>query len=79
MFTSDGIAVNAWVTLDDSCSLSCALVGEQAQFEFGNSTGSLNLITSEIFLVRLAQIASKAVEKFRAIPDGEDVDVTVTE
>lgn len=78
MIASRGIEVSAWATVDGTCALSCDVVGEQAQFELGSGSGSLNLIVSECGLERLAQVASEALERLRAIPEGEDVCFTVT-
>jgi hypothetical protein len=54
------------------------MVGNEAQFEFGSSTGSLNLVASEEILARLAKMANEAIERFHAIPEGENVDFSVT-
>ena len=77
MFTNQGIAVNAWVTVDGDCSLSCDVIGDQAQFEFGTSTGSLNLIASETGLARLATVANDALTRLRDMPPGQEVSLTV--
>jgi hypothetical protein len=55
-----GIAVSASVLMDGDCALSCDVIGDQAQFEFGTGTGSLSLIASEDGLERLAKVASDA-------------------
>jgi hypothetical protein len=78
MFTSQGIGVDAWVTLDGTCSFSCDVVGEQAQFEFGSSAGSLNLLASECALEQLARVATEALQRLRAIPEGQEVCFSVT-
>lgn len=47
VFTSQGIATDSWVLISGDCELSCEVVGDQAQFEFGHGTSSLHLNASE--------------------------------
>jgi hypothetical protein len=78
VFTNQGIAVDSWVSVDGQCWLSCDVIGDQAQFDFGHSTGSLHLNVSEAALARLVQVATEALTRFQAIPDGEEVCFSVT-
>jgi hypothetical protein len=71
------ISVNSWVTIGGDCPVVCDMVGDQAQFEFGTMTGSLNLVTDESGLVLLHRIADEALTRLRAIPEGEEVSFTV--
>jgi hypothetical protein len=75
------IITNTWVAVevDDTCSLSCEVVGDQAQFQFGHGgDGSLSLVINEGSLERLARLANEAVERWGAIPEGHEVSFTVT-
>ena len=70
MMTFQGIAVDSWVTYVEDCHLSCEVTGEQVQLCFGHNTGSLNLVTSEAGLRKLAVIAAEALTTLdRAAPD----------
>jgi hypothetical protein len=75
------IITNTWVAVevDDTCSLSCEVVGDQAQFQFGQGRdGSLNLVINESSLERLARLVNDALERWGEIPEGHEVSFTVT-
>ena len=75
------IITNTWVAVevDDTCALSCEVVGDQAQFQFGNSgDGSLSLAINESSLERLARLVNDALARWAEIPEGHQVSFTVT-
>ena len=78
MFTSQGIATDSWVLINGDCALSCEVIGDQAQFEFGHGTSSLHLNASEEGLVKLVQVATEALNRLLAIPEGEEVCFSLT-
>lgn len=78
MFTHRGISVDSWVLMEDDCPLSCDMIGDQAQFTFGHASGSLHLVATEEALEKLVRVASEALDRLRAIPEGEEVCFTVT-
>lgn len=78
VFTSQGIATDSWVLINGDCVLSCEVIGDQAQFEFGHGTSALHLNTSEEGLVKLVQVATEALHRLLAIPEGEEVCFSLT-
>lgn len=77
MFTNQGIALDTYVQIDGSCTLSCEVIGDEAQFEFGHRTGALSLITNEDSLTKLANVATEALHRLRATQEDEEVSFTV--
>src|SRR5258707_4027609 len=66
MNTHMGIALDAWVLIDDDCPMKSEVCRTEAQFELGHSIGSLHLIVSEEGLARLVDVAGAALKDMRA-------------
>jgi hypothetical protein len=66
MFTHQGIAVDSWARVEDGCRLRCEVVGDEAQFEFGERVASLSLIFSERGLEKMIGAATQALDTLRA-------------
>ncbi|HWC80765.1 MAG TPA: hypothetical protein VG756_12480 [Pseudonocardiaceae bacterium] len=73
MFTHRGIGLATWASVDEDCSLSCEVIGDQAQFDVGHATGMLHLVVDQGALARLAEITAEALSAWRATPHGEKV------
>lgn len=74
VFTHQGIAVSAWVTLDSECSLKSETFGDELAIEFGPGS-SLGLVIAEGMIDRLAVVLADAQEHFREL----DAKATATE
>lgn len=77
MFNNRGVSVDASVLIEGHCTVSCAVVGDQAEFTFGSGQGALSLLAQEEALAKIAQVSTEAITRLRAIPEGEVVDFEV--
>jgi hypothetical protein len=69
MFTHRGIAVDSFARIESDCSMTCTVVGDEAQFEFGDTTHCLNLIVSDEALEQLSTMIADAMAQFKAQTD----------
>jgi hypothetical protein len=67
-----GIALDAWVLIDDDCRMKSEVCRTEAQLELGHGTGSLHLIASEEGLARLVDVAGAALKDMRAGAELDD-------
>jgi len=61
MFTHHGIAVDAWARIEGDCVVKCDVVGDEAQFEIGHRTASLNLVATRAGLKSLMAASADAL------------------
>ena len=61
MFTHQGIAVDACARIEGDCVVRCEVVGDEAQFEIGHRTASLNLVTTRAGLTSLMAASTEAL------------------
>ncbi|RZS43198.1 hypothetical protein EV193_102177 [Herbihabitans rhizosphaerae] len=73
MFTHNGIAVSAWVSLDSSCSIKQHVFADALEIEFGSGVDSLGLSVSEDMVEKLATAFQEASTRFRDHADHENV------
>ncbi|HWE88985.1 MAG TPA: hypothetical protein VG317_05920 [Pseudonocardiaceae bacterium] len=73
MFTDRGISVDASVLVEGHCSVSCEVLGDQAEFTFGSDRGALSLLANEAALAKIARISTEAITRLQAIPEGQEV------
>jgi hypothetical protein len=72
MFTYEGIAVNAWVSLDSSCSVEPEVSGDELHVEFGSRSGSLRLVITQEMVDRLAVVFADAKARFQELDEEAD-------
>lgn len=73
MFTVGGICVDSWVKVEGRCNITCDVVDDEAQFQFGGvrSTG-LHMIFTEAGLEKLVHTATDALHRMRAEVDDHE-------
>ncbi|MGQ0839144.1 hypothetical protein [Actinokineospora sp.] len=64
MFTHRGIGIDSFAKIESDCPMTCEVVGNEAQFEFGHATHCLNLVITEQALHHLAAVVADALAKF---------------
>lgn len=77
MYMHEAIVLDSWVRVEEDCPLSCEVLGNDANFEFGTKTSSLHLTASEPALIKLVAVATEALTRLQAIPDGQNVEFVV--
>jgi len=67
VFTVSGICVDSWVKVEGHCSITCDIVGDEAEFRFGGaySTGLCMIVTEE-GLEKLVHTSTDALRRMRA-------------
>lgn len=65
MFTHQGIAVDSWARVEDGCRVRCEVVGDEAQFEFGERIASLSVVFSERGLEKMIAAGTRALDTLR--------------
>jgi len=70
--------LDLWVAAKSAPGLACVVYGDDARFVFGTQGKALHVLVSAEGLEKLARVANEAWTRFDAIPDGEDVNFTVT-
>jgi hypothetical protein len=66
VLTDQGIAVDAWVRIEEDCPIACDVVGGEAQFRFGGRrSDGIDLIVTEQGLENIVQACSRALETMR--------------
>lgn len=77
MSTMQGIAVGASVAVEGHCRVSCDVIGDQVQFEFGHLGGALHLTITEQDLVTLVEVATATLARLQ-VGDRSDQVVRLT-
>jgi hypothetical protein len=74
VFTVSGICVDSWVKVEGHCSITCDVVGDEAEFRFcgAHSTG-LHLIATEEGLEKLVHTSMDALHRMRAEFDDHEL------
>ncbi|TCP57463.1 hypothetical protein EV191_1011419 [Tamaricihabitans halophyticus] len=67
MFTHQGIAVGAWISLDSSCEIKPNVYTDTFEIEFGSHAGSLGLAMTEDMVDKLAGVFADAQTRFREL------------
>lgn len=68
-----GIAVEAVVTVDRTCEMSCEIMSSEIDFTFGPKDTGLHLYFDWPGLFKFAQLAATTLERVLDIPDGEPI------
>ncbi|MDQ3577699.1 MAG: hypothetical protein M3443_08895 [Actinomycetota bacterium] len=61
MFTHRGIAVDSFARIGSGCPITCEVVGNEVQFEFGDPAHCLNLVITDEALERFAAMVTEAL------------------
>jgi hypothetical protein len=77
MHTHDAIVLDSWVRVEGDCPLRCEVIGNDANFEFGTKISALHLTASEPALIKLVAVATEALNRLQAIPNGQEVEFVV--
>lgn len=72
MFAHQGICVDSWVKVEDNCNIRCEIVGDEAQFRLGGSSGGLEIIFTEGGLATLVTVGAAVLERMRVEADEEE-------
>ena len=64
--TDSGIAVGAWVFVNEHCEMTCSIEGAEAHLEFGRDPAELQLEATAAGLVKILEMAGEALTRLRA-------------
>jgi hypothetical protein len=65
--TFRGIAMDAWVDVDEDCPIHGEVVSQQAQIELGHGAGSLHVVLTEEGLANLVQVLIATLTDMRSV------------
>jgi hypothetical protein len=77
LYVHQPIILDSWVRVEGDCPLSCEVIGNDANFEFGTKASALHLTASEPALIKLVAVATEALTRLQAIPNGAIVEFVV--
>lgn len=75
--TSD-VAIDAAVTANDCCDMSCEVENDEVRFQFEDADTGLELAFDWRGFIRFMQVTSTVIERLRAIPDGASISLIIT-
>jgi len=64
--TDNGIAVGAWVFVNEHCEMTCTIEGAEAHFEFGRDPAEFQLEANAAGLAKIVEMAGDALIRLRA-------------
>lgn len=68
-----GIHVDSWVRIEGQCDITCEIIGDEAQFQFGGTFSSgLNMIVTEEALRKLVHASRDALRRMNVELDDHD-------
>ena len=77
LYTTNGISLDVWVAIEDSCEVHCYVSGDQAHFELGTVEGMLHILTDVDALATLARVVNQARVTWQTVLEHDFVGFTV--